>query len=192
MCTPGAILGIQGAGAAQQAVGSYYSARAQQSALNLQADIAEINAKAALSQADAAMAAGERQGAQIKLRAGQVKASQRAAMAANGIDLGVGSAVAVQTTTDAMGQIDAAAVDSNAVRAAWGLRTEATNYGNQARMARASASGLSPVGSAVTSLLGGATSVAASWYDLKKAGAFETLRPTDDPIKAYGALNGWW
>lgn len=195
MGNPTSVMTMQGASAAAMTVSSYYSAQANKEALNLQASIADINAQTAESQAQATLAAGTRQVVQTRLRTGQLKSSQRAAMAANGVDLGEGSALTVQTSTDVMGEIDANTVKANAVRAAWGYRTEATNYSNQALMARSSASAISPVSSAVTSLLGGATQVATSWYGLNKAGAFGDVNQANyspDPIYALGNSRNWW
>jgi hypothetical protein len=89
-------------------------------------------------------------------------------MAANGVDLGDGSAAEVQATTDVMGELDANTVHANAVRSAWGYRTQATNSQNDAVMRRSAADGISPGTSAMSSLLGSAGTVAQGWYRLKK------------------------
>lgn len=155
-------------GAVNSAVGSYYSAKSQASSLGFQADIADINARIAELGAQSELAAGEKQVAAQTLRAGQIKGAQRAAMAANGIDLGEGSAAEVQASTDIMKDIDKDTITANAVRSAWGYRTQATNSQIEALTKRATASGISPLGSVASSLLGSAGSVASTWYDYTK------------------------
>ncbi|WP_186425096.1 virion core protein, T7 gp14 family [Cupriavidus metallidurans] len=167
-------LALQGGGAAISTVGSYFSAQQQKSALGAQADIADINARTAESTAESALYQGQQQEISQRLKTAQLKSSQRTAMAANGIDLGSGSAVNVLTSTDTMGEIDANTIAANAVRSAFGYRTQATNFQNDALMKRTTASGISPITSAASTLLTGAGQVAGSWYKLKKAGAFDS------------------
>ena len=161
---------MQAGGAAVSAIGSYSSASSQKSSLNYQAGIADINAHQAELNAQQELFKGNAAVAQSTARAGQVKGAQRAAMAANGIDLGEGSAVDVLTSTDLLKEQDTNTITANAVRAAWGQRTQATNYQNEALTKRASADSISPFMSAATSLLGSAGSVAASYYAMNKVG----------------------
>lgn len=167
-------MAAQGAGLASSVVGSYYGARQQKSSLNFQADIADINARMAESSAQIELQRGQQQVGAITAKAGQVKSSQRAAMAANGIDLGVGNAAEVLATTDLTKEVDANTAQANAVRSAWGYRTQASNMMTEAQMKRSTSDSISPWGAAATSLLGGATSVAGTWYGLSKVGAFDT------------------
>lgn len=161
-------VGMQGVGAILSAIGAWAGASAQKTSLRAQAEIAEINARTAESNAQATLFAGQREQQRSMLHTANLKGSQRARIAANGIDLGVGSAVRVLTTTDVMGEIDANQIKANAVRQAWGQRVVATNYENEALRARANASAISPGTAAVTSLLGSAGSVAANWYGVSK------------------------
>ena len=85
---------------------------------------AEMNAKISELGAQSALLAGTKDVAKLTLSAGQMKASQRAAMAANGIDLGEGNAVDVQASTDIMKEIDKNQIEANAIRSAWGYRTQ--------------------------------------------------------------------
>lgn len=172
MCDPTAILGAQIAGTALNTVGSYFSASMQKSALKSQARIAEINATLSFAAARAELGASERQQNMIKLRGARVKSSQKAAYAANGIDIGVGSPVNVATSTDYITAIDANTAEANGIQAAWGRRIEAHNFQAQARSMRAQASGINPLASAVGTLLGSGAQVAQSWYKMDQAGAF--------------------
>jgi len=163
MCSPTAALGLQGVGAINSTVGSFYAASGQRAALGLQADLAEISAKSA-------MVAGERDQQRSRLNTAQVKGAQKVAMAANGVDLASDSATRVLTSTDLVGEVDAQTIAANALHAAWGYRA-------QSAQSRAAASAINPGMSALTTLLGGAGQVAGSWYSLNKAGAFEPKTP---------------
>ncbi len=179
-------LGAQAAGGAMQLVGSYYGAKSQQSALNYEAAIAELNAAQSEKSAQQELMRGNEAVAQSTLRAGQVKSSQRAAMAANGVDLGQGSAVDILTSTDVAKEQDANTIAANAVRSAWGYRTQATNQLNQADMARTSAKSISPGMAATSSLLGSATTLASSYYNMSKVG----VTSSGGGVKAQSPGNG--
>ena len=159
-------------GAATSAIGSYFGAATQKAVLNGQASVADSNARISELGAQSALMQGQQQVGALTLRAGQLKSSQRAAMAANGIDLGTGNAAELQASTDIMKEIDANTLTANAVRSAWGYRTQAMNFKNEALTRRASAGAISPGMAAASSLLGSAGSVASSWYGMNKAGMF--------------------
>lgn len=165
----GSSMVLQIGGAATSAAGSYYGAKSQQSSLNFQAQLADINARMAEQTAQSELSRGQKQVASLTLKAGQLKSKQRANMAANGVDLGVGSAAEVQASTDIMKEIDKNTIEANSVRSAWGYRTQAANFKNDALIKRASASSIDPFGSATTSLLGSASSISRSYYDYTKA-----------------------
>jgi hypothetical protein len=164
---------LQGAGAAASTVGSYFASQSQKTALGAQADIADINARTAESTAQSALYQGQQQEIGARLKTAQLKSSQRTAMAANGIDLGSATATNILTSTDTMGEIDANTIAANAVRSAFGYRTQATNSQNEALMKRATGSAISPISAATSTLLTGAGQVAGSWYALNKAGALD-------------------
>lgn len=159
---------LQGGGALTSAIGAYSSAQSQKSAMGYQAGIDDINAKQAELSAQQELYKGNAAVAQVTQRAGQIKSSQRASMAANGIDLGTGSAAEVLTSTDIMKEQDTNTLTANAVRAAWGYRTQATNFQNDALMKRAGADSIDPLLSGATSLLGSAGSIANNWYNMNK------------------------
>ena len=188
---PMASLGMQAAGAAMGTVGSYYSAQNTKSNLQLQANLADTNAQIAELGAQSALAQGAKEEQRSRLQTTALKKSQRVALAANGVDLGQGSAAELLTSTDLMGDIDANTIKANAVRNAWGYRTQATNYQNQALMNRASAGAISPGAGAVASLLGSAGSVGQSWYQFNQEGAkgFGKKAVMQDSGKATGS---WW
>ena len=161
------------AGAASSAVGAYFSAASDKSRLRFQAKMSELNAAQIEKAAQQTVRAGHAEEQSVRLRTAQLKSSQRAAMAANGIALNEGSALEVLTTTDYLGETDANTVQANATRAAWGYKVQATTAQNEALMARATASAIKPGMLAATSLLGSATQIGTQWYGLNKAGAFD-------------------
>lgn len=189
MCNATAALAMQGYGAASSAIGAWGAASSQKNSLNFQADIADINARMSESQAQATLLTGQKQAQQSMLQTAQLKSTQRAGMAANGLDLGVGSAANVLNSTEVMGQIDKNQIEANATRAAWGYRTQSTNYANEALMDRATASGINPTMAGVTSLISGAGQVASSWYRLNQTGALgqtsEQMTKQWDPDGSY-------
>lgn len=161
-------------GAFSTAIGSYFSAQSQKSSLKFQADMADINARMSEQSAQSALFQGQQQVGQITMQAGRIKSAQRAGQAANGIDLGEGNAAEVRASTDIMKEVDANTATANAVRSAWGYRTQAVNAQNDALMKRAQGGAISPFSSAASSLLGSAGSIAGSWYMMNKAGAIDS------------------
>lgn len=185
---------MQAAGAASSATGAYYSAQSQKQSLELQANLSDINARMSESAAQSTLLAGQRDEQRSRIATANLKGTQRASMAANGIDLGQGSAINILTTTDAMGEIDANTIQANAVRSAWGQRTQAMNQTNQALMSRASAGAINPGQAAATSLMGSAGSVASNWYQYNRNGAQSDVSKANmsgDPIASMNSSRGW-
>jgi len=166
-----------------QAIGGVYSAFAGAKALahtqKRQAEIEADNAEIMRMGVEQAYRQGEAQIAKLTQRAGQIKASQKAIAAANGIAVGVGNSKEIEASTELQKQIDVATARMNALQAAWGsnrksLQHEAQSYG-LSKMSSANSS-LAPVAAmsslltggtqvaAMSSLLTGGTQVAANWY----------------------------
>lgn len=167
-------MGMMGVGAFMSVLSAYQSSKAMKSNLRFSAEMAKINAEIAELSAQQTLLAGQRQHGASRLRYGQLKGAQRAALAANGVDLGEGNAAEVQASSELLAEIDANQITANAVQAAWGYRTQGTNYENKARMDEATASGISPGLNATSSLVTNAGNVAGNWYVLNKAGAFNS------------------
>ena len=123
-----ALPALQVAGMAVSAVGAYNSSKANKSAYEAQAQVNQNNAIIAQWQAQDALTRGARAVTASRMRNVQLKGDQRAAMAANGVDLSVGSAQRVLNSTDYIGQLDASTILDNAAREAWGYRTQASNF----------------------------------------------------------------
>lgn len=142
-------------------------------AYDAQADAAATNALIAERAAASAYTTGSDQAANIEQRGAQTKASQTAAMAANGIDVtpgASGTADNVRASTDYATTQDVNTTLANAARAAAGYTQQSTNYANQAGALRAAASRNSEAAAGVSSLITGATSVASNWYRNQRAG----------------------
>lgn len=184
-----ASLAGQAAGAGMASVGSYYAAKGQQYSLKLQAKLDEINAKMVDGQARDSLARGERAEQARRLETGKLKSSQKVALAANGIDATSDTAQDILVTTDVMGEVDANTIKSNAMREAWGYRTEASNLRSGAAMSRATAKGISPGMAAVGSLLTSASSIGTSYYGMSESGAIdkskERIGGAVDKIKSW-------
>lgn len=192
MCTPGAgAMGTQAVGAATSAVGAFYEAKAQKTGFKTQAAFSDINARLSELTAQTAEHQGAQQEQSSRLQTAKIKSSQKSSMAANGISLGSDTAVNILTTTDLFGEVDANTISANAARSAWGYRTQALNYKNEALMSRASAKGINPWLAAGTSLMGSASSIAMSNYKLGKEGAFssDTSNTTSNLSNAFSNFN---
>lgn len=162
MATMGLVGGVFGA--VQSAYGAFSTARATKQNLEFQSQMSEINARMAENQAQSIMLQGERAIGQVGLKAGKVKSSQKASQAARGIVIGEGSAAEEVATTELMAKIDSLTINANTVQAANAARTQSVNYANQSLLQGTSASSISPMSSAATSLVGSATTVANAWY----------------------------
>jgi len=177
------------ASGAANTVGSYYAASGQKNALKLQARLDEINAKIVDSQARDALLKGERKEQAFRQDVAQLRSKQRVGMASNGIDLGSETAAAVLTSTDVLSEQDATEIKANALREAWGLRTEANNQRSSARMNRATASGINPLLEAGTTFLTSASKWAGQYDSFKQSGALDTskkrLGDTASKVKAW-------
>jgi hypothetical protein len=172
-------------GAVTGAIGSYYAAQSQKnqlesqaSSMRFQSDISQLNAAQAEFTAQQILRAGQQRQGRIGLRAGKIKSSQRASMAARGIDLGVGSAVETIATTDLMKEIDMLTTNAETVRSAETARLQRQNYLTASAMQdvsamnlAGSAASISPTMALTGSLLGSAGSVANAWYQDRKLAA---------------------
>lgn len=113
------------------------NAQIQRNNLQHQADIARVNANLANFAKTSARHAGDHAIAQYSLRAGNQKASAQAALAANGVVLGEGSAQELMDSADLMRHIDIDTLKQNALNEAFGHETQMLNQLAQAGMAEA-------------------------------------------------------
>lgn len=152
MCEPTTIMLMTAAATGLQAVGQYQQGQvAKQVGRNNQI-MAEYAAQDALQRGD--------QEANAALRRARLTAgTQRATMAARGLDLTEGSPADLLDQTSFFGEQDAATARLNARREAWASRVQGTNAAREGRLAARNAN-LSALGTVLT----GSTRVADTWY----------------------------
>lgn len=121
-------------GAAGTMANSYQQSQAIKAQARYQSSMLESNRRLADIQAEDAIKRGKDEALKVKRQTKQIVGAQRAAMAAQGLDLGADDALAIQEETRQLGAEDAQTVKNNAWREAWGYRVQAENYSNQATM----------------------------------------------------------
>jgi len=117
---------------------SMFSASQQAEAQRAQGDYAvrqaEAQAEFAGMQSDDALKRGDRAASRYGQQVRGAIGGQRAALAAQGIDVNTGSAAASQEDIAAAGAEDMMTIRNNAWREAWGYRVQASQGLGQARM----------------------------------------------------------
>lgn len=144
-----------------------------QQQFNYRAQVAANNAKIEQANADAALAAGQMEESNSKLRTGMTMAAQKAAQAANGVNVNVGSPAQVRQSTAEVGAIDAATIHYNAAREAYNRMAEAANFAAQSQLDKRAATGalIEGIGKGGASILSGASSLANKYAQFKLSGA---------------------
>ena len=166
----GATAAISLVGMGVQAYGAYNQSKATKAGYEAQAVVNRNNATLAEWQAQDALARGSRTEQTQRLKTAQLKGSQRAALAANGVSLDEGSALNILNDTDYMGELDAQTLRDNAAREAWGYRNQVAGYKSDSSLLNNRANAENPSTAATSSLLTNAGSVASSWYSRKTTG----------------------
>jgi hypothetical protein len=173
MCDATTSLNTQIMGGLTTGIGAYYSASAEKNNLKASANTADTNARIAELTGKSVLVQGQREEQISRLNTSDIKEAQRVGYASNGISLDSETAQRVLTSTDVLGEIDANTIAANAVRGAWGYRTESIQHTNEALTKRASAKSISPGTRAGTSLINSAARVSESWYKLGKEGSLK-------------------
>lgn len=101
-----------------------------------EAAIHEQNADIAEAQARDAIERGKTKEGRFRRDVSQLKGSQRARLAAQGIDISSGSAGYLQADTAVIGEVDALTIRNNAAREAWGFKVQAADARNKAALTR--------------------------------------------------------
>ncbi|WP_375272042.1 hypothetical protein [Sphingomonas sp.] len=155
MCGPPA-LALAAAGLA--AAGTMASGISEANGLRYQAKVADRNATLENQQTLDAIQRGRTERVQLDRRYSALQGQQQAAMAANGIDLGFGSAADVVRDTTMLRNEDALALYKNQDTEIRGHDINASNYVGEGRAKRSAAKGaiVSAAFSAGSTLLGGA------------------------------------
>lgn len=148
--------------------GAFYSAYQQKEEAEKAAKIAEKNKAAAERAASDAIARGGLQASAIRHQGTRMIGAQRAGFAAQGVDISSGSALEIQGMTRVMSEYDAALAQNNAMREAWGYRTEGENFSAQAAALKTAGTN-----QAIGTLLGGfgqaAASTAQAWSSYQRS-----------------------
>lgn len=159
MATPSpmgsASIGLQVAGSIMSAAAAYNQGMQQKAVLGYQAAVATNNANTEKALAGLQLQIGAQQEQTVRIQGAQKFGAQRAQMAANGVDLGFGTAHEVLTSTQYETQTNALTIRDNAARAAWSDQAQAVNFQNEAAADNVMSSNISPGMNAATSLLGG-------------------------------------
>lgn len=133
-------------------------AYSQHQAGKAQDAIANRNAKLLDRSADDALARGNEEAIASRRRTRLLVGEQRAAAAAQGLDVNTGVARDLQDQAYQHGLADEATIRKNAWREAWGIRTQAGNQRAEGRYARRAG-----VNNAIGTSLGGIGSAYAYW-----------------------------
>jgi hypothetical protein len=156
MCEPTTIALIATAAAGTvSAVSSYQQGQVQK-------QVARNNATMAEYAAQDAERRGELEAQAVQRKASQLKGTQRAMMAARGLDLGVGTPAEILDQTDFFGETDVATTRYNASREAWSNRAQGQDMMQQGKWAARNANM-----QAFSTLLGTAGSVSGKWNTYK-------------------------
>ena len=155
MCEP-ATLTLIAAGVA--AAGEGYSALAANAQAKGAARQAEANAREASASAADALERGNQDQVKHYREVSQKMGAQRAAMAANGLDISFGSAADVVADTAMFGQEDAATIAENTNRDVRGYLIQGANFSAEAKSQRAAGKAALVQGAfgVTNTLLGGA------------------------------------
>lgn len=123
-----------------QGVSSFGGAYAQSQALKTQGDFEkqqyDTNVRLAQMQADDAIARGDKSAQLLQRQTKGQIGSERADMAAQGIDIDSGSAAEIQKDTAEMSKIDETTIRNNAWREAWGYKVQANDTAAKGEMAQ--------------------------------------------------------
>lgn len=103
--------------------------------------VADQNARLAASQSNDAQLRGQLEEKKSYQRTSQLLGQQRAALAANGVEVDFGSAADVQGDTKMLGREEASTIRTNTEREMRGYDIESTNYTAQGKADRAAATG---------------------------------------------------
>jgi len=171
--TIGAIsLGATALGSGVSAFGSLMGGQSQSNMYQYQAGIAQMNAQMAKQNADYALQEGEYEAQKEGLKTREVVGKTMAIQAAGGLDVNRGSAADVRKSEYEIGEENQAIARSSAAKKAYGFEVEATSDTAQGQLDTMAASSSKTAGDigAVSSILGGASSVSSKWLQGRDIG----------------------
>lgn len=154
---------IQAVGVGLSVLGAYQQSQSTKQAYEYQSRVQANNAKIAEWQAQDAIERGQKEEAAHRQKLAALKGTQRASMAARGLDLGFGSPLDILTSTEYVGEIEALNIRDNAARTAWAYRNQSRDATSDAGMLKSRADAESPWMAAGSTLLTRGASVAEKW-----------------------------
>jgi len=164
-------LALQGAGVGMSMMGAMNQGEAQKQALGYESTVASNNAIVASYQADVAKEVGAQQTQASEFKTSALYGEQRAQLAANGVDLGTGSATDVLASTKYMGMRDVMTIQDNTNRQVWADQVAASGFKGEAAADAAAGRQINPGLMGATTLLTGAGSTLNTYAALKRAGS---------------------
>ena len=159
--------GTSAVGAVSGAVGSMNQGNAGYSSGMYQAAVARNNAT--IAEQNALEAGRVKEGVQ-RQKTAQTIGAMRASMAGRGIDIGSGSPLNLQADTRIAGELDALTIRNNAERMAYNYRVQSGDFAANSALLSSQADNALRAGrtNALTSIVGGASSVAEKWLKWKQ------------------------
>jgi hypothetical protein len=170
---------IAAASLAATAIGAEQQGAAQKNAADYQAQVAANNATIATNNAKAATAAGNAQATQANIAQSQRMGMIGAAQASSGVDVSSGSPLGVRVSQSEGDALDTMTIRNNAARVAYGYQSQSTGFSAQSGLDTATGANAAAAGGigAMTSILGGASSLGKQFSDFSKVGAFGSNAP---------------
>ena len=167
-------LGATALSAGVGAIGAEKQASAQQASANYQAQVAENNATTARQNAQYATQAAAVNAQNTDFQTRQTLGKEVAGASASGLDPTTGSPVDVRTGTGEVGRLTSLEDVQKGALTAYGYQTQATGFGAQAGLDRATGASAKQAGDigAVSSIIGGASSFASKWSGFQNQGVF--------------------
>ena len=116
---------------------TYQQYQGQRAQSDLMGKLDDINRTNAEFMADDVIKRGDKEAAAHRGKTKRLIGSQRAAMAASGVDVNSGSFADVQSSTQSQGERDALTIKGNAWREALGIRSQAAGASSGVSLSRA-------------------------------------------------------
>lgn len=172
MCLPAVPALI--AATALSSVGQIVGGIQQAGQMRYAAGIQEQNQRIAARQAQDSIENTQLEAQRRYRELAQTKGAQEAALAANGVDLGFGTALDLQRDTAMIGAEDVAQIYKGGMERTRALDTESWNYGAEAKSLRSKANGavLNGFIGAASSALGGASQISKMKAGMGSGGSF--------------------
>jgi hypothetical protein len=160
-----ALLGISAAETFSKYKSERTAAQIAQQQGNFEGSLFDTNASLAKAQATDAINRGEESAFGLARGERALAGSQRAALAASGVNINTGSAADVVANDRRLSALDEATIRLNATREAWGFETQAASYTAQGQWARISGANRAKAlrAQSYSTLLGGAANLAQIW-----------------------------